>query len=128
MRVRDHYGIDGFFAVERSRFGCPSTTAEDVEIIVCPFEPSTVKLKPFTNNTRKRIEIISLRDSREASSSLSLKELINLALLPPVSSSGGKASDEEIESTYYYLYELGNSCARSWSMSTDLSFLALDTT
>ena len=124
MKVRDHYGIDGFFAIDRSRFGCPPTTAEDIEVIVCPFEPSAIKLNPVANNAKKRIEIISLRDNREASSSLSLQELINLALLPPGSSSGGKASDEEIQSTYDYLYELGNSCAKSWATRTDLSFLS----
>ena len=120
LKVRDHYGIDGFFAIERSRFGCPPTPAKDVEIIVCPFEPSTIRLDPKEDKNGKRIEIISLKDSEEASSSLSLQQLLNLALLPPGSPGGGKASDEEILSTYNYLYDVGKNCAESWSLNTDL--------
>ena len=43
VRVRDHYGIDGFFAVDRNRFGCPPTGAV-LEIVVCPFRADRVGL------------------------------------------------------------------------------------
>ena len=37
--------MDGFFAVKRTRFGCPPTLAEK-ELIICPFLPDSIGLKP----------------------------------------------------------------------------------
>ena len=49
--VRGHFAVDGFFAVERSRFGCPRTEATR-ELIVCPFNPDLIGLDPSSNDPR----------------------------------------------------------------------------
>ena len=50
--VRGHSAIDGFFASERSRFGCPSTGATQHELIICPFRPNVVGLNPHSGDKR----------------------------------------------------------------------------
>jgi hypothetical protein len=50
--VRGHRGIDGFFASERVRFGCPSTGATERELIVCPFRADVVGLNPHSRDRR----------------------------------------------------------------------------
>ena len=49
--VRGHFAIDGFFAIERSRFGCPRTEATR-ELIICPFNPDLVGLEPYSRDLR----------------------------------------------------------------------------
>lgn len=45
VQVRGGYGIDGFFAVDRNRFGCPNTHMS-YELFITPFPPSLVGLRP----------------------------------------------------------------------------------
>ena len=51
VSVRGHFAVDGFFAVEGARFGCPRTDATR-ELIVCPFNPDLVGLEPYSADLR----------------------------------------------------------------------------
>ena len=51
VAVRGHFAVDGFFAVERSRFGCPRTEATR-ELIICPFNPDLIGLEPYSADRR----------------------------------------------------------------------------
>ena len=108
------YAVDGFFAVNRSRFGCPATGAK-IEIIVCPFDPLTVGLKPTCKNTITKI--IAPNNVNWSNT----KDMLALALAPPTGRSLGQvnnsrslATDSEIYDVYNGLYESGEACANEF--------------
>jgi len=110
--VRGAWGVDGFFAVPRSRFGCPETGAKEVEITVMPFDPQTVGFSP----TGRRFTVISpaLLGARWP---FSLPQLVQLALGPPLSNDkSSAASDAEIETSYNDLFKAGVECVDAWAV------------
>ena len=92
--VRGAQAIDGFFAMNFSRLGAPNTLSP-LEILVCPFRPTLVRLNPNpkviqldtegNEETLQSIDIVSpsLLDSSEFV--FSNFETIQLALAPPTS-------------------------------------------
>jgi hypothetical protein len=128
--VRGAWGVDGFLAVPRSRFGCPETGASDLEIVVMPFDPQAVGFSPNSVTsgylTGRRSVVISpaLLGARWP---FSLPQLFQLALGPPLSpsksslspssssTSAAAASDTEIESSYSSLFKAGAECVDAWA-------------
>ena len=110
VKVRDGFGVDGIFAVDFSRFGCPDTNT-NIELLICPF---TVGLTP-SSTSGKRIDVISPALLAPEDWPFSSQQLIQLALAPP----GGRqdisrATDSAIENVYSILFSAGRKSVLAW--------------
>lgn len=93
VSVRGVGAVDGFFAITRSRFGCPPTLAP-VELIVSPFDPQLVGLAPeptILNEGPQQLHVISPALLSPDDWPFSLRELTILALRPPTENIADKA-------------------------------------
>ena len=96
--------VDGFFATQRSRFGCPATGSA-YEIAVCPFDHEMVGLTAVDN-------VISPRLLQPCDWSLSTNDLLSLALAPPTDADKGSFLDDDgIRRVYHDLYRAGQESA-----------------
>lgn len=111
--------IDGFFAVDFNRFGCPPTGASTREIIVCPFKASVVKLNPWKargQNSDVEFDLITPDLLDRDWWPFTAKDLLLLALDAPTSRNtpGQLISDHELESIYGVLFKAGQEAVRRW--------------
>ena len=124
---RDSYAIDGFFSVQRARFGCPPTAMERQggEVIVTPFDPELVGLNPYDvsvyparddddddgDSNGGVIDIISPRllmdQGKREAWDYDLQKLFSLALQPPQGLEGEFLDNSGIEAVYRKLYNAG---------------------
>lgn len=90
--VRGALAVDGFFAMNFSRVGAPSTSCL-TEVVVCPFRPSLVRLNPTPRRlsrgdvgeeeTLQTVEIVSPALLDATDFLFTNLETIQLALAPP---------------------------------------------
>lgn len=116
VKVRDGYGVDGFFSVEVYRFGCPPTGATEREIIVCPYPLSKVGID--ADLLRRNSQVVSVEESSAGQPNIqfeyefitpdllqkekwpfSFSELLLLSLGPPTKTSSKlkKEAQEKLE-------------------------------
>lgn len=144
VKVRDIWAVDGFFASNRRRFGCPETYATR-EFISCPFPPDLVGLNPQPNKafepsssnstastitstegelqkslqkkSPQTLETIVLAPQLylpEEENVLSFVDLVSLALQPPTTSIKKKFKSGQSAEVYQKLYDMGLSTVDYW--------------
>lgn len=141
VAVRDGFAIDGIFATDRARFGCPDTGATDTELIVCPFPPKMVGLDPIRsryslNTATCKYSLITphllLEGDKKALWPFSLLDITAMAFGPPRSSSlydtlcGRPISDKELEDKYEVLYRAGQEAVNVWVQQNDDSSVVVE--
>lgn len=119
VTVRGRQAIDGFFATDLRRFGCPYTGANGVEILVTPFRSNFSKIDPYSSEGCKsgvKYHVICPDFLDKFQWPFSFQEVFQMALTVPRSRVNPKnpITSEEIEEIYSLLFEAGKKSVMTW--------------
>lgn len=111
--------VDGFFAVDIRRFGCPNTGATKRELLICPYRQSLVSINPERvrpSHSNCQYDIITPDYLDSKTWPFSFREVIQMSFTAPESSinPGQPISDEELRSKYDLLYAAGFESVKRW--------------
>eukprot|EP01040_Poterioochromonas_malhamensis_P005543 gene5543-5959_t len=117
--VRGSKAIDGVFATDFSRFGCPFTGATDTEVIVTPFKTKAIGLNPMKVHPKGSnlvYEVISPDLLDRKSWPFRSREVLYMALTTPASSRNPKIpiSDDELLEKYQTIFNGGIEATNRW--------------
>lgn len=124
VKARGMCCIDGIFATDMSRFGCPQTGAVSKEILVTPFRTRHIHLNPWKTHpagSALKYSIISPDLLDKEHWPFSAQDSVRLALGMHSSTQPPSLhlSDEELERLYRFVYTAGQEAARRWYENQD---------
>lgn len=111
--------VDGFFAVDIRRFGCPVTGATKRELLICPYRRSLVSIYPEKvrpSDSQCQYDIITPDFLDEKTWPFTVRDVIQMSFTAPESSINPDQpiSDEELRSKYDLLYAAGFESVKRW--------------
>lgn len=111
--------VDGFFAVDIRRFGCPSTGAIKRELLICPYRRSLVSITPERvrpSDSNCQYDVITPDYLDNKTWPFTFREVIQMSFTAPDSSINPSQpiSDEELRFKYDVLYQAGFESVKRW--------------